>query len=360
MRSLTKHWIGAALAVQLLACPAAEAFAADSTPHLSSIAGTDITPGNQSWPSDVYSSGEIVGGHTVGSGTHGFVWRAGVLTDITPLHSGTYSIAFAVDEAGDAVGTSGDYGNSHAFLWHNGTSTELPSLGGVSSANALNDVGAIVGNAYQPSSGSNKAVLWRDGTLTTLPDLGGTYSSASFVNNSGQVLIYSVSPSGEQHALFWDTGALTDLGPGVPVGLNDSGQVLVGSTQTSQGTTQPFLWQAGHKTALPATVTSVAALNQLGQIVGQYTVPGSGESHGFLWTAGHLTDLGPIQPERVTDCGQVLADSSTGTVVWYQGAVTTLTPQTGPAGPPVINDSGLVAGEVRSTGDTDIWQVPKR
>ncbi|NUP54030.1 MAG: hypothetical protein HOW97_42930 [Catenulispora sp.] len=364
MKAMKSAWIAAGMIVQtVIWTPTPGAHAADSGQparhHEVSIAGTDITPGNQSWPSAVNTSGEVVGGHSVGGGTHGFVWRDGVLTDITPLRGGTYSFAEAVNATGDAVGTSGDYGNSHPFRWHDGVSVELPALGGTGSANALNDNGVVVGNAYQAASGSNKAVLWRDGVLSVLPDLGGTYSAARFVNESGQVLIYSVSPAGEQHALFWSAGVMTDLGPGVPLGLNDDGQALIGSVQTSQGTTRPFLWQAGQKTQLPTAVTSVAGLNQSGQVVGQYTVAATGASDGFLWDGHALTDVGAISPVGLNNYGQVLADNATGTVVWYQGQVTTLTPQTGPAGPPVISDGGLVAGEVRSTGDTDVWQVSR-
>src|SRR4051812_19132151 len=196
MKALTRAWIAAGMTVQAVLCAASGAYAATGEQRAASIAGTDITVGRQSWPTDVNTSGEVVGGYSVGNDTHGFVWRSGVLTDIIPLQGGAYSLAEAVNTAGDVVGRSGNYGDSHPFSWHNGVSVELPALGGTGSANALNDNGVIVGNAFQPSTGSNKAVLWHDGALTVLPDLGGSYSAAEFVNAGGQVLVYSVSPSG--------------------------------------------------------------------------------------------------------------------------------------------------------------------
>ncbi|MBW8804177.1 MAG: hypothetical protein JF587_10025 [Catenulisporales bacterium] len=356
---MTRAWVAAGMTVQAVLGTAAGAYAASGEHRAAAIAGTDITVGKQSWPWAVNTAGEVVGGYSFANDTHGFVWHNGVFTDIIPLHGGTYSLAEAVNEAGDVVGRSGNYGDSHPFSWHNGVSVELPALGGTGSADALNDHGVIAGMAFQPSTGTNKAVLWCDGALTVLPDLGGTYSSAGPVNESGQVLIYTVAPSGVQHALFWSAGVMTDLGPGVPAGLNDAGQALVGSVQSDQGPTRPFLWRAGQKTYLPAGVTSVAGLNQSGQVVGQYTVAGTGASDGFLWDGRTLTDLGSISPVGINEYGQVIASSPAGTVVWYQGHVTTLTPQTGPAGPPVISDGGLVASEVYSTGDTDVWQVPR-
>lgn len=78
---------------------------------------------------------------------------------------------------------------------------------------------------------------------------------------------------------------------------------------------------------------------------------GTGASDGYRWNGSALaSDLGAICPVGINGYGQVLVD---------QRRVTTLRPQTGPAGPPVIGDGSLVAGEVRSTGDTDIWRVPR-
>lgn len=331
-----------------------------------SVAGTGIDPGHSSsWPTAIDDANEVVGGHSVGNDTHGFVWRAGTVTDLGTLDGGDYSLAEAINRYGDIVGDSGTYsipGRIHAVLWHGGTMQDLGSLGGNSFANAINGNGVIVGSSeLQPSGAQFRAVMWQQGVMTVLPTLSGSYyDTANLLDDQGDAAGYSVLTSGVEHAVLWTNGTIQDLGPGHAVALNGLGQVLVQGVD-AQGHTYPFIWDHGKTITFPATVTTATALNDNGQVVGTYVPTGTTQQHGFLWQAGTITDLGTLSPVDVNDNGQVLASSSTTYGLafgWDRGTVTQLLPVSGAvAMPTVINATGFVAGT--SGQDTaTVWQLP--
>lgn len=343
-------------------CPAAAATAAGRPP----VTGTAIDPGHSgSWPTGINDGNEVIGGHAVGNETHGFVWRAGVVTDLGTLAGGDYSLAEAINRAGDIVGDSGTYtapGRIHAVLWHGTTMHDLGSLGGNSFANAINDSGVIVGSSeLQPSGAQFRAVRWQQGIMRVLPTLPGSYyDTATLLNTVGDAAGYSVLSSGTQHATLWTNGTIQDLGPGRAVALNAFGQVLVQGVD-AQGRAYPFLWDHGRKITFPATVTTATALNDSGQVAGTYLPSGATQEHGFLWQGGRLTDLGTLSPVAVNDEGQILGGSTAAyglAFTWDHGGVTPLLPASGTvAMPTVINDNGLVAGTCGLDTAT-IWQLP--
>lgn len=354
-----------AVAVSVVASTAAGVFSSTS------VTGTGIDPAHSSsWPTGVSDTGVVIGGHSVGNATHGFVWRDGTASDLGTWAGGDYSLANAINEHGDIVGDSGTYeiaGSIRAVLWHDGVMQNLGSLGGNSFATAINSDGVIVGNSeLTPSGAQFRAVMWREGTaaMTILPTLAGSYYDApSLLDDQGDAAGYSVLSSGVQHAVLWTGGTIQDLGPGRAVGLNSLGQVLVQGVD-AQGSTRVFVWDHGSETLLPATVTSAAAINDNGQVAGEYQPAGANQAHGFLWSAGRLTDLGTLSPVALNDKGQVLASSSStygAAFVWDQSALTQLLPAPGaPAAtamPTAITDTGLVTGTCGLDTAT-VWQLP--
>lgn len=345
----------------------ATTFAATTPASAASLAGTGIDPGHSgSWPTGVSAGGEVIGGHSVGDATHGFVWRDGVASDLGTWAGGDYSLANGINANGEIVGDSGTYeipGSIRAVLWHDGAIQDLGSLGGNSFATAINSDGVIVGNSeLTPSGAQFRAVMWRQGAMTILPTLDGSYYDApGLLDDQGDAAGYSVLSSGVEHAVLWTSGTIEDLGPGRAVGLSGLGQVLVQGTD-AQGSTRVFVWDHGSETTLPATVTSAAAINDNGQVVGEYEPAGATRQHGFLWSSGHMTDLGTLSPVALNDKGQILAsDSATYGVafVWDQGNITQLLPTSAgsTAMPTDITDNGLVTG-TSGLDSATVWQLP--
>jgi probable HAF family extracellular repeat protein len=169
--------------------------------------------------------------------------------------------------------------------------TDLGTLGGTfSNAYALNDAGEVVGSAAT-KGGMQHAFLYSGGKMTDLGSLGGLGVSESWayaINASGQVLIHSAA---SDHTFLYTNGAITDLGflgnsySLGGSGINNAGQV-VGS---SNG--HGYLYASGKTTdvnnLVPAdshwTLFSANAINNKGQIVGNGMSP-NGEYHAYLLT----------------------------------------------------------------------------
>lgn len=134
--------------------------------------GTLGGPTSQAW--GVNAQGEVVGeADQIASGIPGaFIWTSAQgLRRPALVESGTYSAAFAINDAGDAVGyvTSSRTSNEHAMLWPAGGgsvdltlrsfATGTPRLYG--RALAVSPSGLIAGFEYNPSTNRVEAALWR-------------------------------------------------------------------------------------------------------------------------------------------------------------------------------------------------------
>lgn len=118
-------------------------------------------------------------------------------------------------------------------------------------------------------------------TVVDLGTLGATYtsSSASAVNASGQVVgTSSTAVSGYNHAFLWQNGVMTDLGTlanaarSVASDINDSDQIVGGSSGTVNNVnwSHAVLWQHGIMTdlgTLGGDSSGAGAINNQGQIV---------------------------------------------------------------------------------------------
>jgi probable HAF family extracellular repeat protein len=146
-------------------------------------------------------------------------------------------------------------------------------------------------------------------TVIDLGTLGATYtsSSASAVNASGQVVGTSATAvSGFNHAFLWHNGVMTDLGilpnaaRSVAGDINDSGQIVGGSSGTVNNTSwsHAVLWQNGIMTdlgTLGGESSGAGAINNSGQIVG-YSKTAAGDFGSFVWENGVMYDLNALLP----------------------------------------------------------------
>jgi probable HAF family extracellular repeat protein len=192
-----------------------------------------------------------------------FLWEKGVVIDLGILPGDTdgVSYAFAVNDRGQVVGEVSSL-QTRGFLWEKGVMRALNPLPSHTSsvAMAINNRGQVSGYSVGPEPDfQTSAVVWEpDGRIVQLDRLPGDDRAYAFgINNRGQVVGYSWdSHSNEPHAVVWDDGAVIDLGvlPGYDYGsvafaINNKGQV-VGNFQSSFLPLRSFLWEGGVMTVL--------------------------------------------------------------------------------------------------------------
>lgn len=243
---------------------------------------------------------------------------------------GTYSAAYAINNAGLSVGESEAAGGVFvATAWDAaGTPTVLAAsvtfpVAGRSAAHGVNNrvTPQIVGEATTVD-GALRAVLWH-GVAGAPVDLGilpgGTFSSAVAISNDGLVVGEADTATGVTHAVAWQvnaSGAKT-LGPvdlgvitvadvrSIALGVDSAGRV-VGESEDRAGVVHAGLWTLNETTLVPSAKSdlgangSVAAINELNRIAGAL---GSG-GQPTVWDTRNLAMPNSAVPETVA--GEVL------------------------------------------------------
>src|SRR5215467_4205655 len=222
-----------------------------------------------------------------------FEWSNGTMTDLGTL-GGNFSQGVAINGSGEVVGSSSGKSpgiggaflsnghgmhqlNAPAFVYgindsgqiagqcrnsmflqaypcvvsSNGSVTELTESNpdieclyintiigpNIPAAVAINNNGQVLGNCFYSSLGL--AVVWTNDTPTVLPTLGGVASSGTAINNLGQVAGTSETSTGAEDGFLWSNGTMTDLGSNFsPAAVDDSGAIVGGQFVYSNGTLQ--------------------------------------------------------------------------------------------------------------------------
>jgi probable HAF family extracellular repeat protein len=120
---------------------------------------------------------------------------------------------------------------------------------------------------------------------------------------------------------------MTDLGSlggtfGIPIALNNRGQVVGVSNLVGDQVTDPFLWDRGELVDLYASTTggnviTANAINDAGQIVGaaDFSSTGGSSFSAVLWKQGMAINLGTLSGDCASEAyainsrGQVVGDS---------------------------------------------------
>jgi probable HAF family extracellular repeat protein len=264
---------------------------------------------------------------------HAFVWSNGTMTDLGTL-GGNFSQGVAINGSGEVVGSSAGknpgpgsaflsnghsmkalsapavaYGindsgqivgqcrdsmllQSYACVVSNGAITALPESNPdieclyintipplIPAAVAINNNGQVLGNCFESAGGL--AVVWTNDTPTVLPTLGGGSSSGTAISSNGQVAGTSQTSTGAEDGFVWSNGTITDLGSSFsPAAVNDSGVIVGGQFVYSNGTLQNL------NTLIPAgsgyQIQNATGINDNGQIVANADDTATGQTHALL------------------------------------------------------------------------------
>ena len=281
-------------------------------------------------PQAINNSGQVTGWYEAPNGEdHAFRWENGTLTDLGNLGSDD-SYGEGLNSAGQVVGWGTDenfdlvtarwdgtvptnlnlegavydindggnivgYGivylpgggfKSVPVLWDSGQVIYPDLLPGdeIGVANAINASNQIVGHTrpwFCPCP--NHAFLWENGVTTPLPTLGGEWSYAYDINNNGKIVGTAQTSAGSSSAVLWDGSSITELGgPNLtPAAINNNNQVILNAND-------PYLWENGELTNLndaidPASgwdLDNVSDINDQGWIIGYGDL--NGEDKAFL------------------------------------------------------------------------------
>jgi probable HAF family extracellular repeat protein len=185
----------------------------------------------------INSLGQVVGEMQLplpqGSYFRGFLWQAGIVTDLGTLSGnvvGLSSVARAINSRGDIVGCSQVIGNPACFAFYL-DQQGMQQIGPAGSqATDINDAGQVVGTSWAG------AFLWESGGITYLGFLpGGGSSDAWAINRQGQV-VGQATIGHSSFAVLWEKGAIYNLESLIPASsgwrlwwasdINDRGQIV--------------------------------------------------------------------------------------------------------------------------------------
>jgi len=255
---------------------------------------------------------------------------------------GAEAIAESFNDRAEIVGSStlAD-GKRHAFLWRDGVMTDLTPAGqDVVSAARINDAGWIAGSTAEEFSGAMP--MWKDGVFTGFATVPSSEFGPSPVKiaQTGDVLL-NINKHEYPTAVLLRGGTATAIGSfAFPSGghssaedMNTRGQVVGSADYQAAGAQfqdfRAFLWEDGRLSMLQSLGTSAcqsipehqcgfsAALdiNEAGQIVG-YAYDGT-NTRAVSWSVdGHIPqDLqfgaGQSQALAVNERGQIAGDNAT-------------------------------------------------
>jgi probable HAF family extracellular repeat protein len=198
----------------------------------------------------INASGTVVGSYAQGGTTHAFMYRGGVVTDLSdPAAPNAASVAKAINASGQIAGTSA----SHAFLYDGGARRDLGTLGGnTSSAAGIDDRGDVVGMSFDAFSQPRAFVY--DVAMHALAGAP-SYSGAVAINNRGEVIgsgegVYGWLVEDGHYTQLSKLPAVTSMGWThlEPTGINDRGWI-VGTGTDASGNLRAFVLVPGSERA---------------------------------------------------------------------------------------------------------------
>ncbi len=243
-----------------------------------------------------------------GRDTRAVIWDGSGMVDLGKIPSELQSWSRDINNNGVVVGLAdiGDYSGYArylAFVYADGQKSPLPRLNGGTSAYqgseayGINDANQIVGRCRTDTWGNYHAVLW-------------TRSGSSWGNPT-------------------DVGSLTGAAWAGAYGISESGQFIVGYSDTGQNTPQqPIMWrnEAGSwKLIQVGTLAGkrgyLYAVNNQGEAVGSFGVTDTLYHAGHWSSSTGLVDLGTLGGKQsnatvITEDGCVYGAAQNAADVW--------------------------------------------
>ncbi|GAA4607178.1 hypothetical protein GCM10023107_80100 [Actinoplanes octamycinicus] len=225
-----------------------------------------------------------------------FLWRHGKVTYQRLPAGAKAGHSFLNDRDQVAVTRMDKDGSYHAMLWQRGRLTLLPVPRGRNSEVVdINNRGQVLGMIRRPGSSVTRAVLWQNGKMIKLGTLGGANSYARDLNERGQVVGDSTTKRHGEHPYLWQRGRMTDLlahnkaTGGRVYALNDKGAAV--GVADFGNSSSGVLWQRGRMTRLHIGSGSgmPVAINNRGDIAGDTGWPTSNVGVPFLLRHGRAT-----------------------------------------------------------------------
>lgn len=317
-----------------------------------------LSGGTTSSARDINDAGNIVGSsETLTGETHAFFLSGGIMSDIGTLPGGDTSRANGINDLNQVVGeanlinlVTGDL-VFHGFEWQGGVISDLGAyppeddLNSSSNAYAINNSGLIGGgidlagvvwdlagvpnfppfppyvritdpapftpaitfdinNAGQAAGSLLSGTVgfrWQAGVVEHLVPLSSvTDDDAYGINELGEVVgVGAIGPPVDYHAAYWlDPTTVQDLGT-LGGGNSEARDInndstIVGSSETTTGETEAFVWHAdfGMKSlgTLGGANSQAFGINSAGQIVGESETT-TGEIHATLWLVTYATAI---------------------------------------------------------------------
>lgn len=173
----------------------------------------------------------------------GFLYKGGVMQDLSLLFGGAPSRAEDINNSGQIVGSFNfdpfDCGQGRAFLYTGDKVMELGVLPGsaCSAAIAINDAGEIVGINSAADGSAPRMFYYYQGVMHDLGSVGSEGAGPRSINNAGEI-VGSFTPGApfSYAAFIYSDGLLRDLNSLIPAssgwvlnvasGINDSGQIV--------------------------------------------------------------------------------------------------------------------------------------
>jgi probable HAF family extracellular repeat protein len=178
--------------------------------------------------------------------------------------------------------------------------------------------------------------LWVNGQLQILDTAGLSSGAASGINDSGQVVGgISDTNSGEAYAALWQNGQLTKLESNMSaIAINNNGQILLTGEYAGQG--GGWIWLNGTMTPVPGingVSPGVRAMNNNGDVIGGMAISSATTYYSSFISKNGVSSLLPTFADdladdafAINDSDQIVGDGfnqSPGThaIIWENGQV---------------------------------------
>lgn len=295
----------------------------------------------------ITNDGRIAGiGRTTDDGdVHVFQWSNGVTTDLGAFAGSNSQVTVTgLRTTALLAWRRNEMDRFESSIWRNGVKELIDGLyapgnpGGEAQAAAMNDSRQVVGASLMPGFAVHDVYhpfIWENGVTRDLgvlqefpceehPELSCGDGRARDINDRSQVVGISNDSTYQWHAVLWSEGSIHDLGLGVPLTINNAGDIA-GNRNLSYGNVPGqaaagYFWRTGTRTDIGSLggATVVVAMNGQSTLVGTSLAP-DGRPHVFVWKPGQSnpSDLGTGPGDTPGLGAMAVAINERGDVVGY-------------------------------------------